>query len=92
MSLFAFHVRVAVEVEGALTVRLTATVCGVLVAPEAAMVMVPEYEPAESPEVFIVAVSVPEPVPDAGLRVSQAALSLAVQLKVPVPELVIVTV
>ena len=42
MSLFAFHVRVAVDVEGALTVRLTATVWGVLVAPEAAIVIVPE--------------------------------------------------
>lgn len=54
--------------------------------------MVPEYEPAASPEVFIEAVSVPDPVPDAGLNVSQAAVSLAVQLKVPVPELVIATV
>lgn len=72
--------------------RLTATVCGVLVAPEAVIVMVPEYEPAASPEVFIEAVNVPDPVPDAGLNVSQAAVSLAVQLKVPVPELVIATV
>lgn len=78
--------------EGALTVRLTVTVCGVLVAPEAVIVMVPEYEPAASPEVFIEAVSVPDPVPDAGLSVSQAALSLAVQFNVPVPELVMVTV
>lgn len=63
-----------------------------MVAPEAVIVMVPEYEPAASPEVFIEAVSVPDPVPDAGLNVSQAAVSLAVQLKVPVPELVIATV
>ena len=90
--MFAFHVRVAVDVDGALMVKLTEMVCGVLVAPDAAIVIVPEYEPAASPEVFIEAVSAPDPVPDAGLRVSQAALSTAVQLKVPVPELVIVTV
>ena len=84
--------RVAVEVEGRLTVKLTATICGVLIAPDAAIVIVPVYEPAASPEVLIEAVSVPEPVPYAGLSVSQVALSLAAQLKVPVPELVIVTV
>jgi hypothetical protein len=35
----------------ALTVRLTGIVCGELVAPEAVMVIVAEYVPAESPEV-----------------------------------------
>lgn len=82
---------VPVLVGAAVTVRLTATVWGVFVAPVAVMVMVPEYDPVASPEVLTEAVSVPEPVPEVGLTVSQAALSLIVQLKVPVPELAIVT-
>lgn len=89
--MLAFHERVPILVTGAVTVKLTVTVCGVLVAPVAVMVMVPEYEPAVNPEVLTEAVSVPEPVPAAGLTVSQAALSAAVQLKVPVPELVMTT-
>ncbi len=39
--------------------------------------------PATSPAVLTVAMMVPLPEPEAGLRVSQAALSLAVQVKVP---------
>ena len=39
-----------------------------------------------------VSVTAPFPVPEAGLSVNQAALLLAVQLKVPPPVLLIVTV
>ena len=88
--MFAVHVRVPVLVTGAVTVKLTATVWGVLVAPVAVMVIVPEYDPAVSPEVLTEAVMVPVFVPDAGVMVNQAALSLAVQFKVPVPELAMV--
>lgn len=42
MSVFAFQVSVALEETGAVTVRVTVTVCGVLVAPVAVMVMVAE--------------------------------------------------
>lgn len=75
-------------VTGVVTVKLTATVCGVLVAPLAVMVIAPEYDPAVRPEVLTEAVMVPLFTPDVGEMVSQAALSLAVQLRVPVPELV----
>lgn len=44
------------------------------------------------PEMLAVTVIVPVPVPDAGLTVSHAALSDAVQLSVPFPELEMVTV
>lgn len=44
------------------------------------------------PVVTTLTVSVPFPVPDAGLRLSQLALSVAVQLSVPLPELEIETV
>jgi hypothetical protein len=41
----------AAGAEDALTVRVTGIVCGVLLAPVAAMVIVAEYVPAPSPEV-----------------------------------------
>jgi hypothetical protein len=59
-----------------------------LVAPVAARVTTALYVPAARPEVFTLAVVEPLPVPEAGLMVSQAALSLAVQFIVPAPEFV----
>ena len=47
--------------------------------------------PVASPVVLTVAVRVPAPEPEAGLRVNQVAVSLAFQLKVP-PVLLMVTV
>ena len=44
------------------------------------------------PVVFTLIVVVPVPVPDAGLTLSQVALSDAVQLSVPLPELEMVMV
>ena len=50
------------------------------------------YVPAVRPVVFTLIVMVPVPVPDAGLTLSQVALSDAVQLSVPLPELEMVMV
>ena len=44
--------------------------------------------PAESPEVLTDAVRVLLPVPEDGLNDSQAAVSVALQLSVPLPEFV----
>lgn len=43
--------------------------------------------PAVRPAVATLMLSVPAPVPDAGLRLSQLVFSVAVQLSVPLPEL-----
>ena len=69
----------------AVTVNVTGIEMGL--APVAASVMVAVWGPAESVPVATVTVTVLFPVPDAGLSVSQAALSPAVQLKVPPPVL-----
>jgi hypothetical protein len=55
--------------------------------PLAVTVMVAFTVPAARPAVFTFAVIVPLPEPDAGLNVSQEALSLADQLSVPPPVL-----
>jgi hypothetical protein len=81
----AFHVNVADEVDGALTVSVTATVFEE--APAALTVRLPVYVPAVSPAVFTVVVNVLLPLPDAGLTASHAASSLTVQFNVP-PEFV----
>ena len=90
-----FHVKVAEEVAGADTVSVTGTVCGVLVAPPVAVnVIIALYVPAVSPDVFTVteigSVSVVV-VPEAWLKVNQAALSAINQVKVSAPPLVIFT-
>src|SRR5262249_29089408 len=71
-----------------LTVNVTGTLTGVLVAPVALMVIVPLYAPAASPLMLTEAVSVEGAVPLAGLTVSHEASSLAVKLRVPPPVLV----
>ncbi|MDP3091153.1 MAG: hypothetical protein Q8N04_10770 [Nitrospira sp.] len=65
----------------------TVTVCGVFVAPEAAIVMGVLIVPTDKPVVLTATDIVPDPVPEAGLRLSQLAFSVAVQFNVPLPEL-----
>jgi hypothetical protein len=71
------------------TVSVTITVCGVFVAPEAAIVKGAVYVPADMPDVLIASPTDPAPVPLKTLGVSQAALSETDQLRVPVPVLLI---
>jgi hypothetical protein len=69
-------------------VRVTFTVCGVFVAPDAAIVMVLLYVPADKPALLTEAVIVPLPVPLAGLTDNHAGdvlSAVAVQLRVPPP-------
>ena len=73
------------EVGGGATVNVTGT--ETLVAPVALRVMVALYVPAVRVPVATLAVSVPLPVPEDGLTVSQVALSVADQLSVPPPVL-----
>lgn len=73
------------------TVSDTGMVRGALEAPVAVTVTVPEYVPAVIPAVFTLRVADPVPVPDAGLTLSQAALSVTVQLNEPPPVLEIVS-
>jgi hypothetical protein len=75
-----------------LTVKVTGTLTGVLVAPAALMVIVPLNVPAASPLMLTDAVSVDGAVPLAGLTVSHDASSVAVQLSVPAPVLVMLIV
>ena len=77
---------------GAVTVNETGIDCGELVAPVPVSVIEAVYVPAESPVTLAVAASEPGPVPDAGETESQEAVLVAFQLKVPVPELVMLTV
>lgn len=77
-----------IAVEAAATVRVTGT--ETLVAPVALNVIVVLWVPAVREPVATVRVTEPVPVPEAGLRVSHAALSLAVQVRVPPPVLLIV--
>jgi hypothetical protein len=65
----------------------TVTVCGVFVAPEAVIVIGVLTVPMDKPDVLTATDIVPAPVPEAGLRLSQLALPVAVQLNVPLPEL-----
>lgn len=71
------------------TVSVTGT--DTAVAPVALTVMVPLWVPAVSAPVVTVAVTVPLLVPEAGLTVSQLVLSLADQVSVPPPVLLIVS-
>ena len=69
-------------------VRVTLTVCGVFVAPDAAIVMVLLYVPADRPALLTEAVIVPLPVPLAGLTDNHAGAvpsAVAVQFRVPPP-------
>jgi hypothetical protein len=63
-----------------------------LVAPEAVIVIGALTVPALSPAVLTLTVNDPFPIPEAGLTLSQTALSAALQLNVPEPVLVMVTV
>jgi hypothetical protein len=63
--------------EAAETVRVTATV---LVVPPPVTVMVALFVPTAALARLMLAAMVPFPEPEVGLKVSQAALSLAVQL------------
>lgn len=71
----------------AVIVSETFTVCGVFVAPEAAIVMGVLTVPMDKPDVLTTTDIVPAPVPEPGLRLSQLAFSVAVQFNVPFPEL-----
>ena len=75
---------VDVEVE---MVKVTGMDCGVLVAPAAVTVMVVEYVPAASPEMFAVAVNGAGAVPETGESASHGAVVLTLQSNGPVPEL-----
>src|SRR4051812_11846495 len=66
-------------------VRLTGIVCGVFVAPDAEIVILVVYVPGFKLPIFTVPVTVPEPEPLAGLRLSQLAGSDTLQFNIPVP-------
>ena len=74
-----------IVVGAAVTVKLTGITTGF--APVAVAVIVALWVPAVSEPVATVAVTEPLPVPEAGLSVSHAALSLADQERVPPPVL-----
>ncbi len=84
-KLVALNPITGAAVEAAVTVSETGMV--LLLAPVAATVTVPLYVPAARPARLTLAVIVPVLVPEAGVRVSQAALSPAVHVKVPEPVL-----
>ena len=90
LSVLAFHVNVADEVAGTLTVSATATVFEE--APAACTVRMPLYVPAMSPAIFTLVVNVLLPLPDTGLTASHEASSLTVQLKAPPPVLLMLRV
>ena len=76
------------EVVGALTVSVTGIVWGEFVAVPAVTVIAAVTGPAGSPKVFTDRVTGLVPVvvvPDAGVSVSQLALSVTDQVNVPVP-------
>ncbi len=85
---FTFNVRVG----AAPIVNVTGIDWGVLVAPVPVTVMVDEYVPAASPEMFAVAVNDVGAVPETGESESHEAAALTLQLRVPVPELLMLTV
>jgi hypothetical protein len=75
--------------------KVTGMDCGVFVAPTPATMMVVEYVPAASPEIFAVAVNeagaLPDEVPERGESVSHVALVLTLQSNGPFPELEMLT-
>ena len=77
---------------GAATVNVTGIDWGVLLAPDPVTVIEVVYVPAASPEMLAVAVNEFGAVPERGESKSQELVELTLQLKVPVPELLIVTV
>ena len=82
---------IVVAPDAAMT-SVTATVCGVLLAPVAATWMEPVKVPALNPEIFAPTLKVVAPAPDDGETLNQAPLATdAVQFSVPPPELEIVT-
>src|SRR5207249_3509858 len=72
----------------AVTVSVTGTVCGVLVAPVAVTVIVVLYSPAARRAFVLLIVVEPGALPEAGLRVSHVAVSLTDQPREPPPVLV----
>ena len=76
----------------AVTVKVTDTVRGVLVAPAAVTVIVALWVPAVTPARFTVAVRVPGAVDPEAVRISHPALLPAPQLMVPPPVLVTLSV
>ena len=75
-----------------MSVSVTVTVCGVLVAPVAETVRGAEYVPAVMPDVLTLNVTDPEPVPVRTLGVSHVAFSEIDQFRVPAPVLLMVSV
>jgi hypothetical protein len=74
----------------AATVKVTGT--EVLLAPGALMVIVPLYVPTANEPVDALTLIAPLLIPEAGESVNQAALSLAVQVRVPPPVLLMFSV
>ena len=70
---------------GAVTARVTVTVCGEEPAPAAVTVMVSVYVPAARPLVATASPKLAGAVPDAAERVSHDWVFAAVQLRVPLP-------
>ena len=90
-SLLGLHDSVAEEVDGAFKVKVMGMVWDVFTAPVPVNVMVEVKEPTASLDVFTDAVTGLVPVvvePEAGVTVSQFALSVTDQVSVPVPEFV----
>ena len=85
-------VRPIVGSSGAVSVKVTITVCGVLVAPVAATVTGAVYVPADIPAELTEKVTEPLPVPLTTFGVSQGAFSMTDQVSVPEPALLIVNV
>lgn len=77
--MFAFQVKVADELDGAFSVRVTVAV---LAKPPLVTVMVAELFPWLALAVFTLAVIIPLLVPDIGLSDNQEALPLAVHVPV----------
>ena len=67
-------------VGAAATVKLTGTVCGLLPAPEAVIVTLPLYVPADTPLGLTDTLRLAGVVPDTGVTASQAAEAVAVRL------------
>jgi hypothetical protein len=77
---------------GAATVKETGIDWGEFVAPVPVTVREALYVPAESPETLAVTPIAPGPVPEICDRASQEAVLAALQLNVPVPVLLMLTV
>ena len=71
-----------------LTVRVTGTLTGELVAPVAVTVIAPLYVPGVRPAMLTETVTAEGAVPEVGLTLSHVALSVALQFNVPPPVLV----